>query len=247
MENSEMKIEKKTDLQKRIAVIGAGLGGLALARMLHVKGVLATIYDKDSDAWGRSVGGSLDMHEDSGLSAIRQLGLFEKFREVARFEDQGMRLFDRSGQLVFEMNDGNRPEIDRGQLRDMLVKSIPEEWYRWGHELEQVRESEGGGFDLIFRNGRTEYADFVVGADGARSRVRPSVTNVSPNYSGLTFFELTVQNAERDHPEVARFITNGLHMALGEGKLISCQRTASGNIRLNAALFVPEDGLTRNG
>ena len=233
--------------QNRIAIIGAGLGGLALARMLHVQGLVATVFDQDADAHGRSVGGSLDMHEDSGLSAIRQLGLFEKFREVARFEDQGMRLFDRNGNLVFEMNDGRRPEIDRGQLRELLVQSIPADWFRWDHELAQVREAAGGGFDLTFRSGQTAHADFVVGADGARSRVRPAVTDVRPTYSGLTFFELEVQNADRDHPEVAHFIRSGLHMALGEGKLISSQRNAAGNVRLYAALFVPEDGLTKTG
>ncbi|AMR29378.1 hypothetical protein A0257_21280 [Hymenobacter psoromatis] len=232
---------------QRIAVIGAGLGGVALARMLHVQGLVATVFDQDDDAHGRSVGGSLDMHEDSGLSAIRQLGLFDKFQEVARFEDQGMRLFDREGNLAFEMNDGQRPEIDRGQLRELLVQSIPADWFRWDHELAQVREAAGGGFELVFHNGQTEHADFVVGADGARSQVRPAVTDVRPHYSGLTFFELEIRNVDQDHPEVAHFISNGLHMAFGENKLISCQRNAAGNARLYASLFVPEDGLTKTG
>ena len=65
------------------------------------------------------------MHEDSGLYAIRKAELFDRFLELARYQDQGMRLFDREGEMLFETNDGNRPEIDRGQLRDMLLTSIP--------------------------------------------------------------------------------------------------------------------------
>ena len=233
--------------QPRIAIIGAGLGGLSLARMLHEKGLAATVFDKDRDTSERSVGGSLDMQEDSGLYAIQQLGLMDGFKQLARYEDQGMRLFDREGNLRFEANDGNRPEIDRGQLRDLLVNSVPTKWFRWNHELQETRRTADGSFDLVFRGGKTEIADIVVGADGVWSRVRPAVTDETPKYSGLTFFELEIKNVNQDHPGVASFITKGLHMALAEGKLISTQRNAAGHARLYAALFVPEDGQTKNG
>jgi 2-polyprenyl-6-methoxyphenol hydroxylase-like FAD-dependent oxidoreductase len=239
--------EAKRGKGLQIAIIGAGLGGLSLARMLRVKGLRATIFDKDRDADERSVGGSLDMHEESGLYAIQQAGLFEQFQELARYEDQGMRLFNREGERVFEANDGNRPEIDRGQLRKMLLDSIPGEWLRWGHELESVGEATDGGFELAFRGGAKERADFVVGADGVWSRVRAAVTEARPRYSGLTFFELEIRDVDGEHPEVGEFIRKGLMMAMAEQKLISAQRNAAGNVRVYAALFVPEDGETKNG
>ena len=242
-----MTTPTRTHLQPRIAIIGAGLGGLSLARMLHVKGFQAIVFDKDRDASERSVGGSLDMQEDSGLYAIQQLGLMDRFKQLARYEDQGMRLFDREAKLLFEVNDGNRPEIDRGQLRDMLVSSVPPDWFRWSHELQELRRAADGTFDLMFHGGRTENVDVVVGADGVWSRVRPAVTREMPRYSGLTFFELEIRNVNQDHPEAASFITQGLHMAMAEGKLISTQRNAAGHARLYAALFVPEDGQTRSG
>jgi 2-polyprenyl-6-methoxyphenol hydroxylase-like FAD-dependent oxidoreductase len=233
--------------QARIAIIGAGLGGLSLARMLHVKGLQATVFDKDRDGSERSIGGSLDMHEDSGLYAIQKAELFDRFQQLARYEDQGMRIFNREGEMLLEANDGNRPEIDRGQLREMLLDSIPSEWLRWSHELEEVQEASDGAFDLLFRGGQKEQADFVVGADGVRSNVRPSLTDIKPHYSGLTFFELEIKNVDKDHPEVARFISHGLMMAMAEEKLISAQRNASGHVRVYAALFVPEDGRTKSG
>ena len=233
--------------QARIAIIGAGLGGLSLARMLHVQGLQASVFDKDRNPVERSIGGSLDMHEDSGLYAIRKAELFDRFLELARYQDQGMRLFDREGEMLFETNDGNRPEIDRGQLRDMLLTSIPAGWLHWSHELTEVQEAAEGGFNLLFRDGQKKHADFVVGADGVWSRVRPCVTKVAPQYSGLTFFELEIRNVDRDHPEVARFISHGLTMAMAEEKLISAQRNAAGHVRVYSALFVPEDGQTKNG
>ena len=237
----------KAHQQPRIAVIGAGPGGLSLARMLHKEGLVATVFDKDQDASERSVGGSLDMQEDSGLYAIEKMGLLERFKQLARYEDQGMRLFNREGELLFEADDGNRPEIDRGQLREMLVQSVPTEWFRWSHELQEVRSAADGSFDLLFRDQKSENTDIVVGADGVWSSVRSAVTEQKPRYSGLTFFQLEIRNIDQDHPDAACFITKGLHMAMAEGKLISTQRNATGHARLYAALFVPEDGRTKNG
>jgi 2-polyprenyl-6-methoxyphenol hydroxylase-like FAD-dependent oxidoreductase len=233
--------------QTNIAIIGAGLGGLSLARMLGVKGLTATVYDKDRNADERSIGGSLDMHEDSGLYAIHQADLFDRFQQLARYQDQGMRLFDREGRLLFETHDGNRPEIDRGQLRDMLLKSIPTGWLHWNHELTAVNKSPDGGFDLVFRNGQQQHADIVVGADGVWSNARSAVTNTAARYSGLTFFELEIKNVDQSHPQVARFLGQGLTMAMAEEKLISAQRNAAGHVRVYAALFVPEDSKTKSG
>ncbi len=230
-----------------IAIIGAGLGGLSLARMMHVLGLQAAVYDKDRTASERSIGGSLDMHEETGLYAIRQAGLFDQFEQLARYEDQGMRLFHRDGDLLFETHDQNRPEIDRGQLREILLASIPPGWFHWDHDLQYVRESPAGGFDLLFRGGRRRHADFVAGADGVWSSVRAAVTGLTPRYSGLTFFELEIEHVDQAHPEVARFLSHGLNMAMADEKLISAQRNAAGNVRVYAALFVPEDGRTQTG
>lgn len=233
--------------QARIAIIGAGLGGLSLARMLHVKGLEARVFDKDRDGSERSIGGSLDMHEDSGLFAIRKTDLFDRFQQLARYEDQGMCIFNREGEMLLEANDGKRPEIDRGQLRQMLLDAVPSEWLHWDHELLEVQAACDGGFNLLFRNGKKEHAEFVVGADGVWSKVRSSLTEVMPHYSGLTFFELEIKNVDQEHPEVARFISHGLMMAMAEEKLISAQRNASGHVRLYSALFVAEDGRTKSG
>ena len=70
-----------------IAILGAGPSGLALGRLLHLAGVDFTIFERDSSAasaWGRGGSGTLDLHEGSGLLALRKAGLFEEFKKKAR-------------------------------------------------------------------------------------------------------------------------------------------------------------------
>src|SRR4051812_18333222 len=68
--------------QPEIAIVGAGLGGLMLARMLHVHGIRATIYELDKSPSARTQGGMLDIHEEDGQVARREAGLIEQFRAI---------------------------------------------------------------------------------------------------------------------------------------------------------------------
>lgn len=78
----------------QIAVIGAGLGGLTLANVLHRNGIDVAVYELEASATARRQGGMLDMHEESGQAALRAAGLFEQFREIVLPGGEAMRVLD---------------------------------------------------------------------------------------------------------------------------------------------------------
>ncbi|MEV4083911.1 FAD-dependent oxidoreductase [Nonomuraea fuscirosea] len=132
----------------RIAVVGAGPGGLTCARILQKHGIPVTVYDRDPHPRARDQGGTLDLHADDGQIALREAGLIEEFFRLARPEGQEMRRLDPAGRIVRrhlpDEGELSRPEIDRGVLRQLLLDSLEPGTVRWDHALEAVSGPDGG-------------------------------------------------------------------------------------------------------
>lgn len=220
-----------------IAIIGAGLGGLTLARILHLHGAEATVYERETSPTTRTQGGTLDLHLESGQRAIREAGLTEVFAAVARPEGQDMRLVDHTGFVMLQEDTpddapADRPEVDRPVLRRLLLESIPARNVRWGMALEAATPRPHGGYRLRFADGSTAECDVLVGADGASSRVRPLVTDARPEPTGVTMVELGLPDVDRRHPELAELVGRGSLIAVGENLCLSAQRNGDGRIRV---------------
>jgi 2-polyprenyl-6-methoxyphenol hydroxylase-like FAD-dependent oxidoreductase len=111
-ELSERSIDMPKTTSPRIAIVGGGPGGLTLARILQTRGISTTVFEQERSPDERPQGGSLDLHPRSGQYAVSLAGLTEQFRALARYEDQRARRLDKTGALLFEEHDDDRP--DRG-------------------------------------------------------------------------------------------------------------------------------------
>ncbi|WP_030379700.1 MULTISPECIES: FAD-dependent oxidoreductase [unclassified Streptomyces] len=240
-----------TPAHARISVIGAGPGGLTCARVLQRHGLAVTVYDRDPDAGSRNQGGSLDLHEDDGQLALREAGLLEEFFALARPESQEMRHLDPAGRLIGHHlpaeGETAAPEIDRGQLRGLLLRSLAPGTVQWGRALASVGGPADGPRTLTFTDGTTVETDLVIGADGAFSRVREAVSSAKPGYTGVGFLEAWFDDMETAHPELSALVGKGnAHIADGERGLFA-QRNSGGHMRVYVIRKTPVDWLTREG
>ena len=226
-------------MSPRIAIVGAGLGGLVLARVLHVHGIAATVYEAELSAGARAQGGQIDIHADSGQRALAAADLMEAFHRIIHSGAEASRVLDRHGAVLFDAPDdgtGARPEVLRGDLRQTLLASLPAGAVRWGKKLGRVTGLGAGRHALTFVDGTTDSVDLLVGADGAWSRVRPLVSDAEPEYVGTSLVETFLYDVDRQHPTKAAAVGAGALMALAPGHGIFAHREAGGVIHIYAAL-----------
>ena len=224
-----------------ITIVGAGMGGLTLASVLHRNGITAVVYDADLSATSRPQGGMLDIHQDTGQAALQAAGLLEAFGKLTLQHGDAMRILDKTGAVrMAHDGDGARPEIGRGALRDLLLSSLPPGLVRWNARVIGI-EREQSGFRLSFADGSVATTEILIGADGAWSKVRPLVSEASPIYSGISFVELRYLDADRKHPKAAALVGKGMMMALSDERAIFGHREPNNELCVYAALKVPVD------
>ncbi|MET8544587.1 NAD(P)/FAD-dependent oxidoreductase [Kitasatospora sp. NPDC004799] len=230
-----------------VTIIGAGLGGLTLARVLHVHGIPVTVHEADPSPSARTQGGMLDIHDDSGQLALEAAGLTDEFRAIVLAGRQAMRILDPDGTVLFEEADdgtGGRPEVLRGELRRILLDSLPAGTVRWGRRADGARALGGGRHAVTFADGSTVVTDLLVGADGAWSRIRPLLSDAVPAYTGTSVVETYLFDADTRHRAAARAVGGGSLLAPSPGREIFAHREAGDTLHAYTALSRPLDWFT---
>jgi 2-polyprenyl-6-methoxyphenol hydroxylase-like FAD-dependent oxidoreductase len=227
-----------------VTIIGAGLGGLTLARVLHFHGISATIYEAEPSPMARTQGGQLDIHEYNGQLALEAAGLTDEFRTIIHEGGEASRVLDQHGTVLLDEPDsgtGGRPEVLRGDLRRILLDSLPDETVQWGRKVTDVRPVGEGRHEVTFADGATVTTGLLVGADGAWSRVRPLVSGAAPEYVGRSFIETYLFDGDTRHPASAKAVGGGSLFALAPGKGIQAHRESGGTLHTYVALTKSQD------
>jgi 2-polyprenyl-6-methoxyphenol hydroxylase-like FAD-dependent oxidoreductase len=241
---------------KQIAIVGGGPGGLTLARLLQLKNLKVKVYERDTDRNARVQGSPLDLHENSGLAALRKAGLLEEFRNNYMPGADKTTITNAAAEVVFSDHENERledfgheffrPEIDRGVLRKILLDSVQPENIIWDSHFVAM-EKQAEGWLLHFKNGSTAYADLVIASDGANSKIRPYLTRIKPFYSGVTMLEGNIEHAAIQAPKISAMLRGGKLMAFGNEKNILMGQKANGEIGFYASFNIEENWPAKSG
>jgi 2-polyprenyl-6-methoxyphenol hydroxylase-like FAD-dependent oxidoreductase len=157
-----------------VAIVGAGMGGLAVAGTLRKFGFEVRVYEQAS-RFAR-IGAGIQMMPNS-MKVLRGIGVEDRLRRSAFAPVSHLnRLWD-TGEVTIELP---MPEsrygapylcMHRGDLHDALASVVPQDIIHLGRKLAGIEQGDGQA-TLVFADGSRERADIVIGADGVHSTVR---------------------------------------------------------------------------
>jgi len=173
------------DRAARIAVVGAGLGGLSAAGFLQRAGFAVRVFEQ-APAFSR-IGAGIILSANA-TKVLRRLGLeralveagIKSQRYISRAWDTGETLYE----MVFDAHSeqhfgGPYVHIHRGDLHAVLERAVAPGTIAFDHQLVDLEET-SDAVRLVFANGTKTEADIVIGADGIRSKVREFVIDDEP-------------------------------------------------------------------
>jgi 2-polyprenyl-6-methoxyphenol hydroxylase-like FAD-dependent oxidoreductase len=108
-------------------------------------------------------------------------------------------------------------------------------------------EPQNDGWLLQFKNGSYTYADIVIAADGANSKIRPYVTNIKAFYSGITMVEVNIDDAAKAVPHIYALLNGGKVMAFGNGENILGGQKGAGGLGFYLSIKIDEHWASSSG
>jgi len=234
---------------KKVAIIGAGPVGLTFAKLLQQKNIMVTVYERDKDELARIKGGTLDIHNDFGQIALEKAGLLTEYYKRSR--PTGERSANCNAEVLSdefpdEEHLYDRPEIDRNELRKMLLDNLHPNTVVWNSKL-SLLEQRGEDFLLHFDNGAVEKADLVVGANGGMSNIRKYVTDTVPQYTGTIVIQGEVLNPDLAAANFKKLCGEGNFAVIADQKFFFSQNKANGALNYYISFRKPETWIKENG
>ena len=226
-----------------IAIIGGGIGGLVTAIALRKKGFSPVVYEQAPEI--KPVGAGILLSINS-MSALANIGVADtvikngcSIYSFAIQNTSGGNLSTTHFESLSRKFGFHSVGIARSVLHDVLIKSLPSEYIRLGHEFDSVSQREGKA-QIIFKNKKAIEADIVIGTDGLRSRVRQSVLgDFSLRYSGQTGW--------RGLAELPNIKLDGFFETWGIGNRFGIVPVSENHVYWYAGINAPAKSIEKNG
>jgi tetracycline resistance monooxygenase len=227
---------------KTTAIIGAGPVGLTMARLLQQQGAEVTVYERDSDPQARIWGGTLDLHRDTGQEAMKKAGLLESYYTLSL--PMGIIIADEQGKIlsaksITPENKYDNPEINRNDLRTMLLNSLAHDTVAWDRKLTGI-EPRNGKWLLLFEHKPDAAADIVIVANGGMSRIRSYVTDAQVADTGTFIIQGDVPEPENSCPGFYQLCNGHRLMTAHDGNLLVANPCNAGVLTYGVIFKTPE-------
>ena len=177
---------------------------------------------------------------------MQRAGLFDQFKSIIHDGGAAAKVLDKDGNTIVDIpDDGNhgRPEVLRGDLRQILLQSLKPNTIQWDKKLTDIQSLAQGQHRLSFADGTTVTTQILVGADGTFSKVRPLISDAKPQYVGTSLIETYLYDVDNQHPSAANIVGQGAMYALAPGKGIQAHREPGNVIHTYIALRQTEEAL----
>ncbi len=242
---SDIKIQIMLLQNKNVAVIGAGPVGITMAILLQQKDVAVRVYERDKNAQARVWGGPLDLHICSGQEAMRAAGLLQRYFDKAI--PMGRIVADEhANRLFFVEKQYETPEINRNDLRKILLGSLEDDTVIWDRKFTGLEER-NGKWILHFENGPDTEADIVIGANGGMTAARKYVTDATIEYSGSFVIQGEVLEPEISCAEFFNFCDGNILMASANGNLLTANPRNNGILTYGVTIKTPDEWANGKG
>ncbi|MBS7229525.1 FAD-dependent monooxygenase [Flavobacterium psychroterrae] len=223
---------------KKIAIIGAGPVGLTMAKLLQQNGADVKVYERDKNAQTRISGGTLDLHKETGQKVMQKAGLLEKYYAMAK--PMGRNVADKYGELLFSKNpttenQHDNPEINRNDLRQLLLTSLANDTVVWDRKFTELKE-DNGKWLLQFENEIEVTVDFVIGANGGMSVARKYINDATIEYTGTLIIQGEVAFPEVECRDFYQLCNDTILMSAEDGNLLVAN-PKNGNVLSYSVIF----------
>lgn len=228
--------------QRRVMIIGGGIGGLTAANALKSSDVDTVVYERAKDVRHIQTGGGLHLWSNA-MKAMARIGLADQVRAVGApllrqqfFTWRGRMLGDWPVEQLGQEMGAPSVILHRADLHRVLMAGLPEGIVQFGRKATGF-EQDTTGVTAHFADGTQERGDVLIGADGLQSTIRGEILGAAPpRYAGFNIWQGMTDFQDPSFPEGV------LRLLLGPGSGFFFHHVGPNRLFWVATQGMPENG-----